>query len=78
MKAIETNGTINSLGQLTLDEPLAFNLPSRVRVILLISEEESEHDQDETIREGIYQGWQEARTGKFHPIAELWEGIDVD
>ncbi len=78
MKAIETNGTINSLGQLTLDEPLTFDQPSRVRVILLISEEESEDDNIEAIREGIYQGWQEARTGKIHPIAELWEGIDVD
>jgi hypothetical protein len=78
MKAIETNGTINSLGQLTLDEPLTFDQPSRVRVILLISEEESEEGNLEAIREGIYQGWQEARAGKFHPIAELWEGIDVD
>jgi hypothetical protein len=61
-----------------LDEPLTFDQPSRVRVILLISEDESEEDNVEAIREGIYQGWQEARTGKFYPIAELWEGIDVD
>lgn len=30
------------------------------------------------IREGIYQGWKEARTGRISPIFELWEGIDVD
>jgi hypothetical protein len=40
--------------------------------------ENLEDDLIETIREGIYQGWTEARTGKTHPISELWEGIDVD
>jgi hypothetical protein len=37
-----------------------------------------EDDSIETIRQGIYQGWKEARTGEIHPISELWEGIDVD
>ena len=41
-------------------------------------QENFEDDLIETIREGIYQGWTEARTGKTHPISELWEGIDVD
>jgi hypothetical protein len=79
MKAIETTATVNDLGQLTLDEPLNFTPHNRIRVIMLISEDEdNEDDSIETIREGIYQGWQEARTGKTHPISELWEGIDVD
>jgi hypothetical protein len=79
MKAIETTATVNNLGQLTLDEPLTFTHPSRIRVILLIAEEEDPtNDSRETIREGIYQGWQEARQGQTHPISELWEGIDVD
>jgi hypothetical protein len=79
MKAIETTSTVNDLGQLTLDEPLNFTPHNRIRVIMLISEDEDpEDDSIETIREGIHQGWQEARTGKTHPISELWEGIDVD
>jgi hypothetical protein len=79
MKAIETTATVNNLGQLTLDEPLTFTNPGRIRIILLIAEEEDPvNDSLETIREGIYQGWQEARHGQTQPIAELWKGIDVD
>jgi hypothetical protein len=79
MKAIETTATLTEHGHLTLDEPLTFTHPNRVRVIVLISEdEESEDDSLETIREGIYQGWQEALTGKTHPVSQLWEGMDVD
>ncbi|MBC7822532.1 MAG: hypothetical protein H7126_01395 [Candidatus Parcubacteria bacterium] len=79
MKAIETTATINDLGQLTLDEPLTHPHPSRVRVIVLIPEDdEPEDDSIETIREGLYQGWQEALTGKTRPISQLWDGMDVD
>jgi hypothetical protein len=79
MKAIETTATVNNLGQLTLDEPLTFTHPGRIRIILLIAEEEDPVDDSlETIREGIYQGWQEARHGQTQPIVELWKGIDVD
>lgn len=79
MKAIETTATLTENGQLTLDDPLTFTHPSRVRVIVLISEdEEPEDDSLETIREGLDQGWQEALTGKTQPVAQLWEGMDVD
>ena len=79
MKAIETTATVNDLGQLTLDEPLTFTPLSRIRVIMLISEDDdSQEDLNETIRAGIYQGWVEARTEKTRPISDLWEGIDVD
>lgn len=79
MKAIETTATLTENGHLTLDEPLTFTRPHKVRVIVLISEdEELEEDSIETIREGIYQGWQDALTGKTHPVSQLWEGIDVD
>jgi hypothetical protein len=84
MKAIETNATLTEQGQLTLDEPLSFTHPSRVRVIVLVPEdedpedEEPEEDSIETIREGLYQGWQEALAGKTRPVAQLWEGMDVD
>jgi hypothetical protein len=74
MQAIETTATLTENGQLTLDEPLTLTYPhpSRVRVIVLISEdEEPEDDSIETIREGLYQGWQEALTGKTHPVSQL-------
>jgi hypothetical protein len=79
MKAIETTATLTENGQLTLDHPLIFTHPCRVRVIVLISEdEEPEQDSLETICEGLYQGWQEALTGKTRPVAQLWEEMDVD
>jgi hypothetical protein len=39
---------------------------------------EPEDDSIEIIREGLYQGWQEALTGKTRPVSQLWEGMDVD
>ncbi len=39
MKAIETNATLTENGQLTLDEPLTLAHHSRVRVIVLVSED---------------------------------------
>ncbi|UBF28595.1 hypothetical protein K9N68_12370 [Kovacikia minuta CCNUW1] len=81
MKAIETIATINDQGQLLLDDPLISTQPRRVRVIVLIPEED-ELDPDDTptevILEGIRQGWNEAMTGQTYPIEQLWDGIDVD
>ncbi|MBW4618209.1 MAG: hypothetical protein KME17_02330 [Cyanosarcina radialis HA8281-LM2] len=74
MKAIETTANLNENGQLTLDEPLPLLDCNRVRVIVLIPEEDS----IETIREGLYRGWQEVLTGKTRPVSQLWEGMDVD
>jgi putative sterol carrier protein len=83
MKAIETTATLTENGQLTLDEPLSLTHPNRVRVIVLIPEDDSEQeklqeDSIETIREGLYQGWQDVLTGKTRPVSQLWEGMDVD
>ncbi|MBW4622195.1 MAG: hypothetical protein KME17_22930 [Cyanosarcina radialis HA8281-LM2] len=79
MKAIETNATLTENGQLTLDEPLPLLHRNRVRVIVLIPEEdELEEDSIETIREGLDRGWQEVLTGKTRPVSQLWEGMDVD
>jgi|688.fasta_scaffold196953_1 hypothetical protein len=81
MKAIETTATINEKGQLTLDQTLENTKPQRVRVIVLMSEEE-ENDPDETptsiVIEGIRQGLQEALSGQTIPLSEMWEGIDVE
>jgi hypothetical protein len=81
MKAIETTATINERGQLTLDQTLENTKPQRVRVIVLMSEEE-ENDPDESptsiVIEGIRQGLQEALSGQTIPLSEMWEGIDVE
>ena len=81
MKAIETTATINERGQLTLDQTLENTKPQRVRVIVLMSEEE-ENAPDETptyiVIEGIRQGLQEALSGQTIPLSEMWEGIDVE
>ncbi|ELS04720.1 hypothetical protein Xen7305DRAFT_00044560 [Xenococcus sp. PCC 7305] len=40
MRAIETTGILNTQGQIQLDHPLAQSKPSRVRVIVLMPEED--------------------------------------
>ena len=79
MKAIKTTATLTENGQLTLDEPIFLTHHNRVRIIVLIpDDDENEDDSIETIREGLYQGWQEILIGKTRPVSQLWEGIDVD
>lgn len=81
MKAIETTATINEIGQLTLDTLLDITKPQRVRVIVLISEDD-ESDPDETptevVIEGIHQGLREALSGQTIPLSRMWEGIDAE
>jgi hypothetical protein len=81
MKAIETTATINESGQLTLDKSLGSIKPQRVRLIVLISEDD-ETDPDETpteiVIEGIHQGLREALTGKTIPLSAMWEDIDAE
>lgn len=81
MKAIETTATINEHGELTLDKSLEVTKPQRVRIIVLLSEED-EPDPDETpteiVIEGIRQGLKEALTGQTIPLSEMWEGIDAE
>jgi hypothetical protein len=79
--AIETNAKVNETGQITLDEPLKLAHNSRIRVIIITSEEEGEEPEDtpiEEIREDLYIGWQQALSGKTNPVSQLWEGMDVD
>lgn len=81
MKAIETTATINENGELTLDHSLGVTKPQRVRVIVLMLEEDEE-DPDETptevVVEGICQGLHEAFAGQTIPLAQMWEGIYVE
>ena len=81
MKAIETTATINDLGQLTLDDPLVLTKSRRVRVIVLIPEDDDSNPDetpDEIILDGIRQGLHEAFTGQTIPLSQIWAGIDAD
>ena len=42
MRAIEVTGTVNNKGQLFLDKPLTVNKFTRVRVIVLLSDADSD------------------------------------
>jgi hypothetical protein len=50
LKAVAVDGTIDEHRQLHLDDPLPVNGPSRVRVIILIPEEQGEIKEDEWLR----------------------------
>lgn len=80
MKAIETTVSINEKGELTRDRSLSVTKPQRVRVIVLMVEE-NEEDPDETptkiVLEGIRQGLHEALTGQTIPLSQMWEEIDA-
>jgi hypothetical protein len=76
MKAIATTATVNDQGQLFLDQPLTIPSTSRVRVIVLVSEDEADDTPTEVIIEGIRQGLHEAFTGKTIPLSQMWEGIN--
>ncbi|NJM19584.1 MAG: hypothetical protein HC874_26330 [Richelia sp. SL_2_1] len=79
MKAIKVTGTINTDGQLILDNPITTDQNSRVEVIVLI-QETSEIDQNnpskEVIVEDFRQAWHEAMTGQTIPASQIWEGIE--
>jgi hypothetical protein len=79
MRAIETTGKIDDMGQLLLDRPLPITSHNRVRIIVLVPED-TDIDQDddpiETVIEGLQQGFHEAITGQTLPLSQLWEGID--
>jgi hypothetical protein len=80
MKALETTATIDESGYFTLDKSLVITKPQRVRVIVLMAEDD-EIDFDETsteiVAQGIRQGLHEALTGRTIPLSEMWAGIDA-
>ena len=80
MKALEVTGTVNEQGQLSIDEPLAVKQTSRVRVIILFTEDSNEQNEDELepASVGFRQGWQDAMTGNTIPVTQLWEQLDAD
>jgi len=81
MKAFEVMGKVDEKGQLLLDEPLEINIPSRVKVILLLSEENEMYPDDtpdEEIKASLRRALQEAKEGKRIPFEKMWEGIDAE
>ncbi|MEH1811426.1 MAG: hypothetical protein V7K26_18050 [Nostoc sp.] len=79
MKAIKVKGSVNELGQISLDKPLTIAKHSRVRVIVLITEENEEDDElVESADESFRQGWYDAMTGNTIPVSQLWQGIDPE
>lgn len=80
MKAFEVMGKVDEKGQLLLDEPLEISTPSRVKVILLFSEEKEMYPDDtpdEEIKASLRRALQEAKEGKRIPFEKMWEGIDA-
>jgi hypothetical protein len=78
MKAIEVMGTVDEKGQLCLDMPLSVDKQTRVRVIVLLSEEDEENEISESPSESFRQGWYDVMTGNTLPVSQLWEGIDAE
>lgn len=81
MKAIELTGTVDDRGNLALDKPILISANSRVRVIILCSEEATEIDPDDTpieeVKSSLRRALQEAKSGQRIPIAQIWESIDL-
>ena len=79
MKEIEVMGTVNEQGQLSLDQPLTITKNTRVRVIVLLTENEEVQDEVlESSEESFRQGWYDAMIGNTLPVSQLWQGIDAD
>ena len=81
MKAFEVMGTLNNNKQLLLDEQIAIDTPTRVKVIVLVSEQEESDFEDtpiEEIKVSLRTALQEAKTGQRIPLDKMWEGIDVE
>lgn len=79
MKEIEVMGTVNEQGQLSLDQPLTITKNTRVRVIVLLTENEEVQDEVlESPEESFRQGWYDAMIGNTLPVSQLWQGIDAD
>jgi hypothetical protein len=78
MKAIEVTGTVNNEGQLSLDRPLIVDEFTRVRVIVLLSDADSDEELLESPQESFRQGWHDVMAGNTLPVSQLWDGIDAE
>ena len=81
MKTYEVMGEVDENGQILLDEPLAIKTASRVKVILMVVEENFDDPDDtpvEEIKASLRRALQEAKEGKRIPLEQMWEGIDAE
>jgi hypothetical protein len=80
MQAIKSMATVDSQGQLALDDALSIDRNSRVEVIILVPDSQIIDEDDEPkekILIGLRESLQDLKEGRVYPIAELWDGIDV-
>lgn len=81
MQAFEVMGKVDRNGQLSLDEPLDLPQSSRVKVILLVCND-NESDPDDTpleeVKASLKQALQEAKAGERISLEQMWEGIDAE
>lgn len=79
MQQIERTASIDDQGQIHLEQPLTIGKRENVRVIVFLAEAELPEDEsDESVIAGLRQSLQEFREGKTIPLANLWDGIDVE
>jgi hypothetical protein len=80
MRAFEVMATVSNSKQLLLDSDLDWDT-SRVKVIILESDE-VEFDPDDTtveeVKASLRRALQEYKEGKTIPLEEMWEGIDAE
>jgi hypothetical protein len=83
MKAIEVTGVVDDKGNVCLDQPVEITAHSRIRAIILYSEElvsleESElYDTPlEEVKASLRRSFAETKSGQRIPLAQMWEGID--
>jgi len=75
MKAFELMGKVDANGHILLDEPLDIRAGSRVKVIVLVCDE-NESDPDDTpveeVKASLRRALQEAKEGKRIPLEQMW------
>jgi PHD/YefM family antitoxin component YafN of YafNO toxin-antitoxin module len=83
MKAIEVTGIVDDKGNVCIDQPVEITAHSRIRAIILYSEEFANIEEPELydtpieeIKAGLLRSLAEAKSGQRIPIAKMWEGID--
>ncbi len=80
MRAIKGMATVDSHGQLALDDALTIDRDLRVEVIILVPDSleiDADDQQKAKILDDLRESLQDMKEGRIYPIAELWDGIDV-
>jgi hypothetical protein len=83
MKAIEVTGVVDEKGNVCLDQPVEITAYSRIRAIILYSEELVSLEEPELydtpleeVKASLRRSFAEAKSGQRIPLAQMWEGID--